>query len=151
MGPSERVPTEPAPDPDPVQAVEHADAPLELDTATACWPAVVDLVRGENAMLAALLSDARPIAIGERELTLAFPTGAAFFKRKAEQDDYRRATAEAVRSVTGATVALRYELAEFDSEGPVQQPSLVARNSYAASWRSSMLKKSSTTTDQEEA
>jgi DNA polymerase III subunit gamma/tau len=101
---------EPAPDPDPVGPVEHADSPLELDTATACWPAVVDLVRGENAMLAALLSDARPIAVGERELTLAFPGGAAFLKRKAEQDDHRRVAGEALQAVTGQRLALRYEL-----------------------------------------
>ncbi len=109
-GPERARAPEPAPDPDPVQAVEHADAPLELDTATACWPAVVDLVRGENAMLAALLSDARPIAIGERELTLAFPGGAAFLKRKAEQDDHRRVAGEALQAVTGQRLALRYEL-----------------------------------------
>jgi DNA polymerase III subunit gamma/tau len=102
--------SEPAPAPNPVQAVDHADAPLELDTATACWPAVVDLVRGENAMLAALLSDARPIAVGERELTLAFPGGAAFLKRKAEQDDHRRVAGEALQAVTGQRLALRYEL-----------------------------------------
>ncbi|MFZ0379986.1 MAG: hypothetical protein WAL38_19305, partial [Solirubrobacteraceae bacterium] len=100
----------PDPDPGPVQTVEPADAPLELDTATACWPAVVDLVRGKNAMLAALLSDARPIAIGERELTLAFPGGAAFLKRKAEQDDHRRVAGEALQAVTGQRLALRYEL-----------------------------------------
>ena len=109
-GPERARGPEPAPDADPVQAVEHADAPLELDTATACWPAVVDLVRGENAMLAALLSDARPIAIGERELTLAFPGGAAFLKRKAEQDDHRRVAGEALQAVTGQRLALRYEL-----------------------------------------
>ena len=85
---------------------------------------MVEFVRQGNAMLAATLEAARPAALNDRALTLAFPTGAAFFKRKAEQDDYRRATAEAVRSVTGATVALRYELAELDAEGPVQEPSL---------------------------
>ena len=36
----------------------------------------------------------------------------AFLKRKAEQDEYRRATAEALRSVVGAALALRYELAD---------------------------------------
>ena len=61
-------------------------------------------------MLAALLSDARPIAIGERELTLAFPGGAAFLKRKAEQDDHRRVAGEALQAVTGQRLALRYEL-----------------------------------------
>ena len=76
-----------------------------------CWPAVVDLVRGENAMLAALLADARPVAVEERELTLAFPGGAAFLKRKAEQDDYRRVAGEALKAVTGRRLVLRYELA----------------------------------------
>jgi DNA polymerase-3 subunit gamma/tau len=88
------------------------------------WPAVVEFVRQGNAMLAATLEAARPAALNDHTLTLAFPTGAAFFKRKAEQDDCRRATAEAVKTVTGATVALRYELAEFEPDGPVQEPSL---------------------------
>jgi hypothetical protein len=66
-------------------------------------------------MLAATLEAARPAELSDQALTLAFPRGAAFFKRKAEQDDYRRAAAEAVRSVTGAELALRYELRD---EGP---------------------------------
>jgi DNA polymerase-3 subunit gamma/tau len=77
---------------------------------------VVDLVRGKNLMLAALLADAKPVAVGERELTLAFPAGAAFLKRKAEQDDYRRTTAEALRAVTGHQLALRYELRDGQEE-----------------------------------
>src|SRR5581483_5109806 len=83
---------------------------IGLDDATACWPAVVDLVRAENAMLAALLSDARPIAVRDQELTLAFPGGAAFLKKKAEQDDYRRVAGEALQAVTGQRLVLRYEL-----------------------------------------
>ena len=78
------------------------------------WPAVVDVVRGANAMLAALLADARPVAVGERELTVAFPPGAAFLKRKAEQDDHRRVAADAFRKVSGQTRLLRYELREAD-------------------------------------
>jgi hypothetical protein len=65
-------------------------------------------------MLAALLADARPVAVGDRELTLAFPGGAAFLKRKAEQDEHRRAAGEAVKSVTGHRLALRYELRDVD-------------------------------------
>jgi DNA polymerase-3 subunit gamma/tau len=90
--------------------------PPELDSLVASWPAVIDVVRQSNAMLAALLADARPVALAERDVTIAFPTGAAFLKRKAEQDDHRRATAEALRSVTGTALALRYELRD---EGPV--------------------------------
>jgi DNA polymerase-3 subunit gamma/tau len=85
---------------------------LELETALASWPAVVDIVRERNAMLAALLTDARPVEISDRDLTLAFPSGAAFLKRKAEQDDHRRVTADALRTVTGQALALRYELRE---------------------------------------
>jgi DNA polymerase III subunit gamma/tau len=103
------------PEPDPSPAPEPAGA-LALDAAAACWPAVVDLVRAENAMLAALLSDARPVAVGERELTLAFPGGAAFLKRKAEQEDYRRVAGEALKAVTGRRLALRYELRDDEDE-----------------------------------
>jgi DNA polymerase III subunit gamma/tau len=93
---------------------------LDLDTALASWPAVVDTVRARNAMLAALLADARPVAISERDVIVAFPAGAAFLKRKAEQDDHRRVTAEALRTVTGQALALRYELrddAELEQQG----------------------------------
>ncbi|MGI8715782.1 MAG: DNA polymerase III subunit gamma/tau [Solirubrobacteraceae bacterium] len=94
--------------------------PLELPTVAACWPAVIDVVRQENQMLAALLADARPVSLTEQGVTIAFPAGKAFLKRKAEQDDYRRATAEALRSVVGTTLALHYELRE-ESELPAPE------------------------------
>jgi DNA polymerase-3 subunit gamma/tau len=111
------------------QAVPVLDAepvPLgDLQTISASWPAVVEMVRTENAMLAALLGDARPVAVSERDLTVAFPAGAAFLKRKAEQDDHRRMAAEALRKVTGQPLALRYELREeTDPEEPVDAPTL---------------------------
>ena len=108
-------PESPAPDPEPVaspatEAARAAVGPPELATVAACWPAVIDLVRKDNQMLAALLADARPVALHDQDVTVAFPSGKAFLKRKAEQDDYRRATAEALRSVTGSALVLRYEL-----------------------------------------
>ncbi len=127
----ERRSAEGAPDPAPAPPAperETAEAPapasagdgqraaadaLELQSAVSSWPAVVDLVRGDNAMLAGALEAARPVAVGERELTLAFPGGASFLKRKAEQDDYRRAASDALWAVTGHRLALRYELREM--------------------------------------
>jgi DNA polymerase-3 subunit gamma/tau len=112
-----------APAPAPVPAREPEPEPvavpvaLELETAISAWPAVVDLVRGKNVMLGALLADAKPVAVGERELIVAFPGGAAFLKRKAEQDDYRRMTAEALRAVTGHQLTLRYELRDEEQAG----------------------------------
>ncbi len=132
--PSETAPpSEPAPSsqpevsisrsPDPVLAapppvpVAQASPPApDLQAALASWPAVVDLVRTDNAMLAGALDAARPVAVDEGSLTLAFPSGASFLKRKAEQDDYRRAAAEALKAVTGQRLALRYELRDVMQE-----------------------------------
>jgi DNA polymerase-3 subunit gamma/tau len=100
------------------------DGPLTVEEVTRTWPAVVELVRGANAMLAVLLESARPTAVTERELVLTFPVAAAFYKRKAEQDDYRKAAADAVRNVTGVSLALRYELAEALSQAEHPEPEL---------------------------
>jgi hypothetical protein len=100
-----------------VAVQEQTDSPLDLSAAIECWPAVVNLVRTENAMLAALLEEARPVATGGQNLVLAFPAGAAFLKRKAEQDDHRRAAVEALRAVTGQRMTLSYELRENGIEG----------------------------------
>jgi DNA polymerase-3 subunit gamma/tau len=90
----------------------------ELQTVAACWPAVIDVVR-ENQLLAACLAQARPVAVDEQVVTIAFPSSADFSKRKAEQDDYRKATAEALRAVVGTPLALRYELR--DEPEPAQE------------------------------
>ena len=113
-------PTDSAPAPARPTDSAPAAVPSDLHAVVNSWPAVVDIVRDGNAMLAALLADARPVAVGERELTVAFPPGAAFLKRKAEQDDHRRVAAEAFRKVTGQALALRYELREAD--GPDDAP-----------------------------
>jgi DNA polymerase III subunit gamma/tau len=129
----------PEPAPEPVRASAAAPAPaaapasapvlepaeLELETIVATWPMVIDLVRQENAMLSALLGDARPVALVDGTLTVAFPAGADFLKRKAEQDDYRRATADAFRAITGNALTLRYELRDPDEQHePVGPPAL---------------------------
>jgi DNA polymerase III subunit gamma/tau len=84
------------------------------------WPAVVELVRAENAMLAALLEAARPIGSSEQGIAVAFPAGAAFLKRKAEQADHRRVALDALHKVTGQPLTLSFELRDDDSEAPAQ-------------------------------
>jgi DNA polymerase III subunit gamma/tau len=116
----------------PVQAPE-APASLELQTAIDSWPAVVELVGKENSLAAAVLQGARPVDAGEQSLILAFPPGAEFAKRKAEQDDYRRVAMEALRTVTGHRMTLTYELrdnGEADSpeaSGTLSSEELVRR------------------------
>jgi DNA polymerase-3 subunit gamma/tau len=117
--PAAAAPSTPAP------ASAPAPVELELETIVASWPMVIDLVRQENAMLSALLGDARPVALVDGTLTVTFPAGADFLKRKAEQDDYRRATADAFRAVTGNTLNLRYELRDPEEHHePVDAPAL---------------------------
>ncbi len=113
-------PSDPAPAAD--EPLPGAGPEPELDTLVASWPAVVDYVRQANAMLAATLEAARPVTLQGQALTLAFPSGGAFFKRKAEQDDYRRAAADAVRSVTGASLKLCYELRDDAPAPPDDEP-----------------------------
>jgi DNA polymerase-3 subunit gamma/tau len=88
--------------------------PLDLPTAIERWAAVVELIRAQNQMLSAALASARPVAVSERELTVAFPADAQFSKRLAEQDGHRRAVVEAFRQVCGEARALRYELRELE-------------------------------------
>ncbi len=130
-------PPEPAPDPGapprpaavsedqpaagaPPRPTAVPDGPPELATVAACWPAVIDIVRQANQLLGALLVDARPVSVEGSDVTLAFPKSKAFAQRKAQQDDYRRATAEALRSVIGAPMNLRYELR--DVAAPEDEP-----------------------------
>jgi DNA polymerase III subunit gamma/tau len=81
-----------------------------LDSLSATWPAVVDVVRAENALLGALIAEARPVEVQGEELTLAFAS--TFLKKKAEDPANRMTVAEALRVVTGGRWKLLYELRE---------------------------------------
>ena len=74
-------------------------------------------------MIGALLEGARPVALDAQTVTVAFPAQAAFLKRKAEQEEHRRVATEALRKVTGESLALRYELRD---EAALPEPSAQA-------------------------
>jgi DNA polymerase III subunit gamma/tau len=90
-------------DPQPVGAVD-------LEQLQAIWPAVAQTVTEENGMLGAALAAARPMAIDGDRVTVAFPTDAAFVKKKAEAN--REMVQRALRGLTGHTLAVAYELCE---------------------------------------
>jgi DNA polymerase-3 subunit gamma/tau len=105
---------EPAPAADPApEPVPHA---ADLDSLRAVWPAVVDVVRADNALIGALIADAWPVAVEGEDLTVAFDSSAAFLKKKAEHPDNRAIVSEALRQVTGGRWRLSYELLESDAE-----------------------------------
>jgi DNA polymerase-3 subunit gamma/tau len=114
--PAPPAPAPPAPAP-PAAAPPAPDPPAPAAPALAqmvdLWPAVVESVRAENEMLAALLRVAVPVGLAEQELTLALPAGAQFQKRKLEGNEHhRQSAANAVHAVTGVRLALRYVIAE---------------------------------------
>jgi DNA polymerase III subunit gamma/tau len=83
---------------------------IELGTIVSLWPAVAEAVAEENGMLSAALSAATPTALEADRLTIAFPSDAAFVKKKAEQG--RELVAGAVRGLTGHAVSLNFELSD---------------------------------------
>jgi len=95
----------------------------DLDSVCAIWPAVVELVRGENALLGAVICEAQPVAVDGEDLTLAFASTAQFLKKKAEDRDYRAAVSEALRAVAGGRWRLSYELREEQADAdPSESP-----------------------------
>jgi hypothetical protein len=100
-------------------AVEpQAVGSIELGQIVSLWPAVADAVGEENGMLSAALSAATPTALEADRLTIAFPSDAAFVKKKAEQG--RDIVAGAVRGMTGHALSLNFEL--NDSVAPPPGP-----------------------------
>ncbi len=87
---------------------EGVDCDLEM--LCSMWPVVVDLVRGENALLGALIAEAQPVAVVGKELTVAFPSTAPFLKKKAEDPHNRSAVSDALQEVTATRLVLAYEL-----------------------------------------
>jgi DNA polymerase III subunit gamma/tau len=98
-----------------------AEIAADLEAVAAMWPAVVELVRGENALVGAVIGEARPVGVDGDDLTLAFATTAPFLKKKAEDPNNRMIVGKALQAVTGRRWRLSYELREAPgAEGPAQ-------------------------------
>lgn len=108
---SDEGPPAPADDAPPAAAREPPRS-QDLEALRSLWPAVVELVRGEHALLGALIAEARPVAVDGEDVTLAFASTAQFLKKKAEDPDNRAAVGEALRAVAGGRWRLSYELRE---------------------------------------
>ena len=85
---------------------------LDLDSVTELWPAVLDDLRERRPMLHAALEHARPSALEDNELTIAWAQSADFYRRKAEEPACREQIADAIRTVTGSSLRLAYALAD---------------------------------------
>jgi hypothetical protein len=94
---------------------------LSIERLIALWPQVLENVRAANAMLGAVVDDARPVELAGDRLVLAFGEDAAFLRKKAEERATRTALTEAVRAVTGHALTFSYELREGHAPPPPQQ------------------------------
>jgi DNA polymerase III subunit gamma/tau len=93
---------------------------LDLD---AIWPAVLESVRSEHALLGAALAEASPAKLSGEEIELAFGSGAAFHKRTAESPANRTILLEALKRLTGRRYTVVLELRpELDGDPPAAQP-----------------------------
>jgi DNA polymerase-3 subunit gamma/tau len=129
-------PKEEAPDDDPPSPPTDDRAATEMVDMAALWPGVLEQVRAleGGAMMAALLSEARPASIEDGTLIVRYPQTAAFSKRKVESRANRERVGEALRQVTGQSLVLRFELAETGDapaadahDAPLNEDEVIAR------------------------
>jgi DNA polymerase III subunit gamma/tau len=116
---------EPAPEPQATVAAPEPPAPQAV-TATVepqahsagsiaeLWPAVLDAIRADNALLAACLADARCAELIDGELVLAFAESDGFNRRMADGIENRATIQQALRTVAGAPLRVTLELREPD-------------------------------------
>ena len=90
------------------QTEEQPEGELDFDLLRGLWPAALDTVRGQNAMVAALLGEARPTALAGNALTVSFPEGAEFSRKKAEAN--RELLQTALRGLTGRSLTVAFDL-----------------------------------------
>jgi DNA polymerase-3 subunit gamma/tau len=106
---------------------DDAEAPeLSLERLQTLWPAVVDAVRKENAMVGALFGEARAAAIEAGRLVVDFPADREFLKKKAEASG--ELLSRALRGLTGDAPVVEYRL-NGESSGPaaLSEEELLAR------------------------
>ena len=99
---------EPVVEPEPVPVADATPADVDIDQLRQLWPAVVDQVRSENAMVGACLDAARPLEIEGARLTICFPTMGGFSRKTVEKN--RELVQTALRALTGCSFALDYEM-----------------------------------------
>jgi DNA polymerase-3 subunit gamma/tau len=106
---------QPASSASPTAEAQPPELARDLDTVCSLWPAVVELVRREHALLGALIAEAWPVALDGEDLTLAFASTAQFLKKKAEGPANRIAVGEALQAIAGGRWRLSYELRDEPS------------------------------------
>jgi DNA polymerase-3 subunit gamma/tau len=102
----------------------------DLDDLSSVWPAIVERIREDSPLLAALLNDCRPESLLDQTVVLTWPESAAFLKRKAEDATNNEIIAKGIDAIIGKRLRIRYELrpdSEERSASPLSEEELIAR------------------------
>ena len=101
------------------------------------WPAVLERVRdGEGGeMMAALLADARPVALEEGALVLAYPASSSFSKRKIEDRANGQRLGRAIELVAGRPLAVRFEVGDGESDSDPSAPAAMSEEELIARFK----------------
>jgi len=92
---------------------------VSLERILDLWPGILDQMRQSGAgMLSAVVGVARPTAVDTEAgtLTISFPPGSAFNRRKAEDKENRAIVAEAIGAVVGASLRPLFAMLETEAE-----------------------------------
>lgn len=93
-----------------VHAIASAAPGLDLAALRELWPAVLDSLREQHALLHGVIAPAVPRSLEGHDLVLAYDPSQAFFRRKAESVAHRAALAEVIRTLVGFQPRLSFEL-----------------------------------------
>jgi DNA polymerase-3 subunit gamma/tau len=85
-----------------------SDTELDLDRLVHIWPAALEVLSEDNELLGAALAEARPHSLDSGRLTIAFPPGSEFARKKAEAK--REVVQRAIHGLTGVTLVIAFEV-----------------------------------------
>jgi len=113
----------PDPKPEPVAVEPEPEsngapaATSPVDDIAVLWPAVIDRLSESEGdeMLAAMLSEARPVSLEDDVLVLVYPHSASFSKKKVEDSNNGRRITDMLKLVAGRPLRLRIELTDDES------------------------------------
>jgi hypothetical protein len=99
--------------PAPAAAPEQGAVPIAVpDDLEGIWPATLESVKAEHALLWAAVAKAQAVEVGEQTLTLAFPSGTEFHKRKAEDSASKAILIDTLQRLTGRRYRIAFEVRE---------------------------------------
>jgi DNA polymerase-3 subunit gamma/tau len=94
------------------EAGADRSAPLTLEKVVAQWPAAIERTRQTDLLLAGLLDGARPVGVEGETVTIGFPPGKRFARKKAEQPARLALLTTTLRGLLGTPITLAFAFDE---------------------------------------